>query len=569
MDIEAKRWWLGAVGYIINPSSFKDGNDDGVGDLYGMKEKLPYLEELGVNLLWVLPLFDSPLEDNGYDVRDYYKIHPLYGDNETLRSFVEEAHKRGIRVLLDLAMNHTSDEHPWFQEALRDPSSPKRDYYLFRKGRYVDGKLLPPNNWMNFFGESAWERVGESEDFYFHIFSRKMPDTNWNNPLLREEYKKIANFWLDMGVDGFRLDALSHLAKDLSFEDAKGSPNAEGLILDESRFSNRPELLDYLRDFRAGLKTKKDVLLIGEASGTATPEGALPYVNRENGPLNLLFNFDTAWSNHAYDSLGKDPKSVKTDVLGLKKAFARWYDVCYKKADMPIYWCNHDHPRLLNQYGSIEKRSESSKMLCLALLYLYGTPFIYQGDEIGMSNLHLNAIEDFYLDKSNIALVKEYRKEGHTDKEILDYLNRTARLNARSPFQWNRDLFAGFSTKYPKIPVNPNYLSGVNLHEEMRDPYSIVNFWQYAILYRRRPIITDILTHPNLRWIDFENPDVFAYFHDGSFRVAVICNMRPYEVKFPFYYSLTDMMLHNYGDVLLEEHVFTLRPYECYLLEIR
>jgi len=569
MDSNGKRWWEQSVGYIINPSSFKDGNGDGLGDLPGLIEKLPYLAELGVNLLWLCPIFDSPMDDNGYDVRDYYKVNPLYGANDDLKAFLDKAHSLGIKIVLDLAMNHTSDEHPWFQAALRDPDSPYRAYYLIRKGRYVNGRLLPPSNWKNFLGESCWERIPDTDDFYFHLFTRKMPDTDWSNEAVRREYAAIANHYLSLGVDGFRLDAVSHLAKDLSFRDSSLPPDASGLSYDEAKFSNRPELLGYLREFKDSLQSEEEVLLIGEAGGNLTPEKALPLVDRQNGPLSLIFNSDTVYDNGSYEALSKRDDEIRTDVRLLRENISRWYAVCHANADLPFYWCNHDHPRLVSQYGDVEHREKASKMLCNLLLFMYGTPFVYQGDELGMANMKLSRAEDYFIDRSMIPLVDSYRKEGHSEEEIVRHLNRTARLHARTAFPWGKGPNASFSDVSPQVPLNPEYLSGINLEEEMPDAYSIVNFWQFAILYRRRPIVNDLVLHGHFRWVDDDNPDVLAFLHIGSFRLATIANMRPYEVRFPFYYDIADIPLHNYGHVQFVDHVFTLRPYETYTLQIR
>jgi glycosidase len=481
-----------------------------------------------------------------------------------------EAHKRGIRIIIDFALNHTSDEHPWFKKALADPSSPERRYYYFRKGRMVGGRLLPPNNWKGFFATSAWENVPGTDDFYLHIFSKHMPDVNWSEPALREEYYKIANYYLDKGVDGFRLDAVAHLAKDLTFADSPLPPDESGYVLDTSKFSNRPELFDYLRDFKNHCLIGRNALTVGEVGGNITPEEALKMCDRSYGSINLVFNFDTVWNNGNFGSIGKKDEEIKTDVLLLKRNFMRWYEAEHDKADMPLYWCNHDHPRVLSQYGSVAYRSESAKMLITTLLFLYGTPFIYYGDEIGMANVHYEKPEDFFLDRATANSVAEYRRQGYSETDIVAYLNRASRLNARTPMQWSREKNAGFSSA-DKVspPPNPDYLAGVNVWDEMEDPYSILNYFQFAIGKRRNPLLNDIVNNGRLDIIDPNHPDVFAYLHAGSSKLMTIANFRPYEVYFTFYYEIADLILHNYGDVLLENHVFRLRPFECYLLMIR
>lgn len=563
-------WWRHAVGYILYPSSFKDGNGDGVGDLKGIISSLDYLKELGINLIWIGPIFASPMDDNGYDVSDYLAINPLYGDMDDLKTLLKEAHSRGIRILLDLSMNHTSDEHPWFKKALADPSSKERGYYIIRKGHCENGVLQPPNNWKSFFSESVWTRIGESDEFYFHLFTSKMPDTNWANPALREEFFAIGRHYVELGVDGFRLDAAAHFAKDESYASSSLPADRNGLVYDTDRFSNRPELVTYLREFREKACAGKDILLVGEVGGCVSPSQALVYANYRDGPLTMVFNFDTCWNNGNYASIGKEDKDIVTDVLSLKHNFMRWYKECDGKADLPLYWLNHDHPRVLSQYGSVQYRAESSKMLCLTLLFLYGTPFIYNGDEIGMSNYKAKDLSFYTRETATKNTIAEWRGRGYSDAQILTTLNRTSRLHARTAFQWNKTLNAGFSaSKETAIPTNPNYLEGVDLQSEMEDPYSIVNFWQYAILYRRKPLVEEAVMNGPLEYIDEGNPDVFAYLHHGPITIAVVSNMRPYAVDFAFYYDIKNIELHNYEGVQIADHVMHLRPYETYLLELR
>lgn len=565
----SKAWWRESVGYIIYPSSFKDSNGDGVGDINGIRGKLPYLAELGINLIWICPLFKSPMDDNGYDVSDYLSVNPEFGTHEDLLKMLQEAHNLGIRILLDFTINHTSDEHPWFKKALSDPNSEERGYYYFEKGKMVDGVLHEPNNWAGFFATSAWERVPDSDDFYLHIFSTKMPDVNWNNPKLRERYYEIARHYLELGFDGFRLDAVAHLAKDTTWSDSSLPADKAGLVLDASKFSNRPALFYYLKEFDSNVFSKFNCLTVGEAGGNISPEECLKLTGYENGPLTMAFNFDTVWNNGNYGSIDKNDEDIKTDVILLKDNFMRWYNVCNGRCDMPLYWCNHDHPRVLSQYGSVAYRNESAKMLLTTLLFLYGTPFIYNGDEIGMSNVNYESIDDFSSDTGTVNNVAALRKSGYDDDRILHFLNRTSRVNARTPMQWNKELNAGFSQGNPINKVNPNFYSGVNVEDEMKDPYSILNFYQYAIGLRKNPLINADVLEGKLSIVDRNHPDVFSYIHDGSKKIMVISNFRPYTVYFTFYYELSDILLHNYDKVLLEDHMFTLRPFESFLLRLR
>jgi glycosidase len=562
-------FWRHSVGYIIYPESFRDSNGDGIGDLGGIILSLDYLHDLGVNLLWIGPIFASPMDDNGYDVSDYYSINPKYGTMADLDRLLKEAHLRGIRILLDFPLNHTSDQHPWFQSALKDVSSPEHGYYFIQKGKKSGDKLLPPTNWKGFFATSAWKQIPGTDDFYLHIFSEKMPDVNWANPLLREEYYKIAKFYLDKGVDGFRLDAVAHLAKDLSFSDSTGKPDLDGCVYDTSKFSNRPELFDYLQLLKQNVFSHYDCCTVGEAGGCISPEDALKMADRVNGSISMVFNFDTVWNNGNYGSIGKKDEDIKTDVLSLKSNFMHWYNVCHDKADMPLYWCNHDHPRVVSQYGSVQYRNESAKMLLTTLLFLYGTPFLYNGEEIGMSNATYPDAESYFTDVGTKNDVMACRKQGYSEEQILSYLHRCSRVNARTPMQWNRDPNAGFTTGKPINAANPNYLEGVNVLDEMKDPYSILNFYQYAIALRKDALVNDQVLNGPLSIVDPNHPDVFAYMHEGVKKLMVISNMRPYRVYFTFYYEIADVLLHNYDKVVIQNHVFTLEPYESFLLRLR
>lgn len=563
-------WWSKKVGYMIYPLSYQDSNSDGYGDLKGIISRLPYLDELGIDIIYLCPIFSSPMKDGGYDVSDYYTIDPRLGNIDDLKELIAKCHEREMYLVLDFPLNHTSKEHAWFKKALEDPNSEERGYYYILEGKEKDGKLLPPNNWGSFFGDSAWERIENTNLYYLHVFSKDQPDLRWDNPILRKRMSEIANYYADLGVDGFRLDACSHLMKDLSFSDSELEGNSSGTVLDFSKFSNRKGLLSYLDEFAKTIRENhKDFLLIGESGGYLQPEDALKLVNRRNGPLNMLFNFDTVNNNGSYESFDKDDSEIKTDVISLKTNFMRWYNHLHPQADLPIYWENHDEPRLLSQYGSTKYRNESAKMLLTTSLFFYGTPFIQYGDEIGMSNLHLDHIEDFYIDEPTKSEVEEWRKEGHTDEEILRYLNRSSRLSSRSVMQWNKGKYAGFSNVKPIYPLNPNYLGGVDIQSQMEDPYSILNFYQYAILYRRNVLVNETVVNSPLKIIDQNHPDVFAYFHDGPIKLMVISNMRDYDTYFSFYFDILDIKLHNYGDVILNDHVFKLRPFETFLLIVK
>lgn len=562
------RWWQDCIGYIIYPASFCDSNGDGIGDIPGIISKLDYLADLGVDLLWICPLFDSPMDDNGYDVSDYYKINPRFGNNDDFKRLLEEAHNRGIAVCIDFVLNHTSDEHPWFKKALEDPTSKERGYYFFEKGHYVGGKLLPPNNWKGFFSTSVWERLGDSDMFFLHIFSSKMPDVNWANPAVRDQYVDIANYYMDLGVDGFRIDAVAHLAKDMTFEDSTLPSDPNGLVYDPSKFSNREELFGYLQEMKQRVFAPRNALTIGEVGGSPTPEQALRLVDRDSGSLTMIFNFDTVWNNGSYGSIDKKDEEIFTDVIRLKNNFMRWYDGCHERADLPLYWCNHDHPRVVSMYGDKRYRKQSAKALIAILLFFYGVPFIYQGDELGMTNMESSRPEDFFCDVGNKNEVIYLRGQGYPDEQIAHYLSRCSRNNARQPMPWNAGPYGGFSTVEPILPGNHDYEQGVNAEDEEQDPDSILNFTKDAIALRKMPFMQRLIREGQLTILDPNHPDVLAYIHEGEEKIILIASMRPYDTYFSFYWTIQDVYLHNYGDTIFENHVFHLRPFECFLLKV-
>ena len=545
-------WYKNSIGYIIYPSSYYDTNDDGIGDLPGIIKKLDYLAWLGVDLIWICPIFKSPMDDYGYDVSDFEHVNPLFGKDEDLINLLNEAHKRGIHIVLDLVLNHTSDEHPWFKKAITNPNSEEYGYYIFKD---------KPNNWSGFFNTSTWEYVPSLDKYFFHCFSKTMPDLNWANPHLREEIYKVARKYLDLGVDGFRLDAVAHLAKDMTFEDIKGPVDKDGLAFDPSKFSNREEVYKYLNLLNENVFSKYDIVTVGEVGGSVQPKESLRYNNKENGPIDLVFNFDTAWCNGAYGSIDKSDEEIRTDVMCLKNGFLRWYKNCYKDAKgLAIYWNNHDHPRCLSQYGSVQYRNESGKMLITVLLFLYGVPFIHYGDEIGMSNTTYKELEDF-KDVSAQNYLKSY---GHLypKEQLLRFENRTSRVSGRTPMQWEDSLYAGFSHHEPHLKINDNYHE-VNVASNMKNEHSILNYYRRAIKIRKEEDISSFVHDEYFSYIDMLNEDVFAYSHGPNQELVCIANFRNHDVSFPFDKSSYDILLHNYESVESDD---ILRPFECYLL---
>ncbi len=558
-------WYKYAIGYEIYPLAFSDSNDDGIGDLGGIINKLDYLKDLGVNLLWICPFFDSPMDDNGYDVSNHFKVNPMYGTNEDFKRLIEEVHNRDMYLIVDFVLNHTSDEHPWFLKAREDKSSPEHDYYIWHEGKVAeDGTLLPPNNWRGFFSDSAWAYDEVAKQYYMKIFSKKMPDLNWENPLLRKEIYKIARAYLDMGVDGFRLDAIAHLARDLSFEDSKQTPDWDGLTLDSSKFSNRDRLFDYLSEFKTEvLDLYPNAFTVGEVGGGSSTATALKYSGFAEGSINMVFNFDTCWENGAYGADNKKDEEIRTNVVNLKRIFAKWYHDCHGKTLMPIYWVNHDHPRVISQYGDPKNYpKESAKMLATLLLFMYGTPFLYQGEEIGMSNVDYTDLNDFKRDVSARNYIIEATKRGLTEEQILTHLRRAARVNARTPMQWKNAPNAGFSSQPTWFKVVNNYET-INVKDELSDPDSILNYYKQAIKVRQTPLIQQAVLEGPFKLIRAEHPDVFAYEHYGPTHLFVIGNMRNKEVIFKDGYLTRKLrqLLANYDNFKISGDEITLPPY--------
>lgn len=563
-----KKWWKEAIGYQIYPRTFKDSNGDGIGDLPGIISKLDYLHDLGVNLLWICPFYQSPMDDDGYDVSDFYTVAPQYGTNDDFKRLLKEAHNRGIKVVIDFILNHTSDEHRWFIEARKNRYAKERNFYIWRDGKKdSQGNNIPPNNWGSFFDESAWSYDEEAKQYYLKIFSKKMPDLNWEYAPLRYEIYKIADYWLRLGVDGFRLDAIAHLAKDLSFKDSSQKASIEGYTLDPSKFSNIPRLFDYLKEFKDEVLIKYPLAVtIGEVGGSASPEEALKYASYREGPLNMVFNFDTCWQNGAYGSETKLDYQITTDVINLKQIFKKWYDASLNKAWLPLYWLNHDHPRVLSQYGSVRYRKQSAKMLATVLLFMYGTPFIYNGEEIGMSNVDYSKVTDF----KDISAMNFVRRAASrlNEEQMIRFLRRTSRVNARTPMQWNKDEFAGFSSVSPKTnKLNGNYIT-VNVVEQTEDHDSILNFYKKAIALRKEPWMTEAVTEGPFDLIEPDHKDIFAYIHKGKRPILVVANFRDFEVNFSVKARIKNILLHNYPSIYKAGLNLILRPFEVYLFEL-
>ncbi len=555
--MEAK-WWKEAVGYQIYPRSFNDTTGNGIGDLRGIINKLDYLELLGVNLIWICPFYKSPMDDNGYDVSDYYDIDPLFGNLDDIKELIENAHSRGIRIVADLVLNHTSDEHPWFIEASKSKDNECRDYYIWADGK--DGK--EPTNWASFFGGSAWKYNEQTDDYFMKIFSDKMPDLNWKNDSLREQLYKMTNWWLELGIDGFRVDAIAHLGR-RELVDAEGDSK---YVADWSKFSNLPIVHDYLKEFRRETIDKYDAFTVGEVGGEPKIDDILKYSGYESKELDMVFVFDHNWCNNAYSI--SNINDLKTDLRQLRDVFIKVQSL-YGKSWNPLYWHNHDHARVLSIYGDKNQHNKSGKMLATLLYFMWGTPFIYNGEEIGMMNYEFTSIDDYrdvgLLNKYNIEVIQG----GRDENEFIGECNITSRDHARSPMQWDSSLNAGFTSGKPWIDIHQSYKE-INVANQLVDSNSLLNYYRKVIDLRKNSEYKDLIVYGKTEFILDNHNDVIAYIRVKDDRkILVVANMFDKVTTINLKYEVIKTVISN--DIIDTTNLssLTINPYTAFVLEIK
>ena len=560
-----KKWWMESVGYQIYPKSFYDSNQDGIGDLNGIYEKLDYLKDLGINLVWICPFYDSPMDDNGYDVRDFFKVSKLFGSMEDFRKLVDKAHELGIKIVMDFVLNHTSDEHQWFIESKSAIDNPYRNYYIWHEGKMVDGQKVEPTNWGSFFGGSAWNYDETTDSYYMKIFSDKMPDLNWKNPRVQEEMINVGKWWLDFGVDGFRIDAVSHLDRD-DFIDIKNSDDK--YPLDWKKFSNLPKVHDYLKKMNQELFKPYDALTIGEVGGQATIEEAKRYAGFDSNELSMVFNFDHNWCNNLFEIT--NPKKLKTNVLDLKKTFNKWQTAFKDDGWIPLNWLNHDQPRLMSQYGDYKYPLVSGKMLATLLHMKRGTPFIYQGEEIGMTNYPFEDVNEFNDISSKSTYTYELKKTPDDPVRALKVASLRSRDNARTAMQWSKDMYAGFSEVEPLMPLNRNYKK-INVEDQIIDQNSLFNHYKKLIELRRFSQYSDVITYGSYEQLDLENPYIYIYKRKLNDQMLLIINS--FSRKTIIYdlsaFDLNSVLISNYKNQKMKHHNIILRPFESIVFEIK
>jgi len=535
------KWWKRAVIYKIYPRSFADSNGDGIGDLQGIIAKLDYLEDLGIDAIWLSPVCRSPQDDNGYDISDYQDIDPMFGTLADMEQLIQEAGKHHIRIILDLVLNHSSDEHFWFQEAKKSRENPYHDYYVWRDGK--DGEL--PNGMRAAFGGPAWEWVPEVQQYYFHQFSVKQPDLNWENPKLRREIYDMINWWIEKGVGGFRLDVIDQIAKEP----------------DKQITNNGPRLHEYLRELSRKTFQKADLVTVGEAWG-ATTELAKLYSNPDNSELSMVFQFE----HICLDQIaGKEKWDLAPlPFMKLKEVFARWQTQLCGRGWNSLFWNNHDLPRIVSRWGNDgQYRVESAKMLAILLHGLQGTPYIYQGEELGMTNVQFG-IED-YRDIETLNLYRERLEKGYSREEIMRSVYAKSRDNARTPMQWNDEENAGFTQGTHWLKVNPNYTE-IHAAAQVNDGDSVFACYRKLVHLRKEyPVFVD----GDFRLLLEDDENIFAYTRTNKdSRLLVICNFYDRTVSFSLEEDISDMELlaTNYRET---GSAGTLRPYEARMLYLK
>ena len=553
-----KRWWKESVVYQIYPRSFCDSNGDGIGDLNGITGKLDYLKELGVDVIWLSPVYKSPNDDNGYDISDYQAIMDEFGTMEDFDRMLATAHEKGIKIMMDLVVNHTSDEHKWFIESRKSTDNPYRDYYIWRPAK-EDGSL--PNNWGSCFSGPAWEYDKTTDMYFLHLFSKKQPDLNWDNPVVRQEVFDMMNWWLKKGVDGFRMDVISLISKE------PGLPDKEPGINGYATFNvsaNGPHVHEYLQEMRQKALNNADTITVGECSGV-TLEEAKKYARSDEKELNMVFQFE----HMDVDSDEKAGKwtTRKMDLRDLKKILTRWQKGLQDIAWNSLYWENHDQPRSVSRFGndSDEYREISAKMLATCIHMMQGTPYVYQGEELGMTNCPFNTLENF-RDLESINAFHELTEQGKmTEEDMMAAIGYKGRDNARTPMQWDDSAYAGFSTANPWIMVNPNYTK-INAKDQVNREDSVFKYYQKLIKLRHE---SELIVYGTYDLILDDDKDIYAYIRTlGDEKLIVYCNFseNTREVEIPEEFVNGKVLISNYSDAKANQKI-TLRPYEAIVIQ--
>ena len=547
-----KAWWKEAIVYQIYPRSFCDSNGDGIGDLNGITSKLDYLKELGIDVIWLSPVYKSPNDDNGYDISDYEAIMTEFGTMDDFDKMLSEAHKRGIKIVMDRVVNHTSDEHPWFVESRSSKDNPKRDYYIWKEGK--NGK--EPNNWGSAFSGPAWKYDEKTDMYYLHLFSVKQPDLNWENQKVRKEVFDMMTRWCKKGIDGFRMDVISLISKPEGFPDAK----VVGLYGDMNICANGPKVHDYLKEMNQKVLSKFDIMTVGETAGVTLDE-AKRYANSEGSELNMVFQFE----HMNLDSGEKFKWSTKhIPLVPLKENLTKWQLGLDDVAWNSLYFCNHDQPRIVSRLGddSDEFRELSAKCIATCLHMMQGTPYVYQGEELGMTNTVFNSVDDF-RDLESVNAYRELIESGlYTKEDMFPKIAHKSRDNARTPMPWDTSENAGFTTGTPWLALNPNY-NKINVADQLKREDSVFHYYQKLIKLRKE---YEIIVYGKYELLLPDDEHIFAYVRTlGNQKLLVVCNFSKTEQKFDFGgYENAKVLISNYDGNISEKA--TLKPYSAIAL---
>ncbi|NVD08613.1 alpha-glucosidase [Vibrio sp. JPW-9-11-11] len=554
----ARRWWHNAVVYQIYPRSFNDANGDGIGDIPGIIEKLDYIAALGANVIWLSPVYQSPMDDNGYDISDYQQIAPEFGTMADMDRLIAEAGERGIKIVMDLVVNHTSDEHAWFKASRSAKDHPKRDWYIWKDPK-PDGS--EPNNWESFFKPKAWTFDQTTGQYYLHLFSHRQPDLNWANPEVREAVYEMMHFWLKKGLGGFRMDVINMIGKPADFPDAT--------IFDQGvagweHWANNLLVHQYLREMHEKVLKHYDVLTVGETPFTTTLDGRY-YSHPARNEISMIFQFEHVSIDREEHNAVKKP----FDLVQYKEIMTRWQEDLYQKGWNSLYWSNHDQPRTVSRYGcdSPQYRVVSAKMLGTVLHMMSGTPYIYQGEEIGMTNKHFHSIGEF-----NDLMAKfhyqKMRDRGVSDADALAFLNDFSRDHARVPMQWNEQDNAGFTTGSPWLPVNDNY-SDINAEQAVSDEDSIYHYYRRLIALRQGGEYGDVIVYGAHQLLDPEDSEVYAYTrcYQGK-TLLIIANFTGESVERSYRAQVKQTVINNYADSVESVAKLTLQPYQALVVEV-
>lgn len=553
INMTGEQWWQQAVVYQIYPRSFQDSNHDGIGDIPGIIARLPYLKSLGVQVIWLSPIYESPNDDNGYDISDYCRILPEFGTMADVQEMFSVAHRLGLKIMMDLVVNHTSDEHAWFKASRQSKDNPYRQYYIWRDP--VDGH--EPNNWQSDFGGSAWAFDDTTQQYYLHLFSKKQPDLNWENPTLRHEIYSMMTWWLNQGVDGFRMDVINLLSKPVHFVD---DPNVttENHSSSMNFIANGPKIHAYLQEMNHEVLSKYDIITVGETPGVTT-EDAIKYAGTTANELQMIFQFEHTEVDNSREGFGKW-SDERFNLVMLKRILSKWQNDLYGKAWNSLYWNNHDRPRVVSRFGndSDQYRVISAKMLATTLHFMQGTPYIYQGEEIGMTNVKWPSITQYKdIDTRNAYDDLVLKQKRMTPEKMMSYIYHSSRDNARTPMQWDKTLNAGFTDDKPWLPVNNNY-SEINVSAALSDKQSLFYYYQKLIHLRQT---MPLITTGKYVVLDIADDSVYAYRRiSDDAQLLVISNFTEKMQK--RHYERPDsatVLISNYDDDLGD----TLRPYEA------